>query len=204
MKMRMVLSREDHKKLDKTKENFLSDNKGFFDFLEKFPAKDFQECLNKYIAQSYLEFLKKYDAKLYKKFISDESVGGYYNNNKNLFDGWSPDNLETAKKALSRSIDFYGKGGRLTKERIKIYYKTFERYDSEKRDGKKPKWTEVFRWTTQSKDEKGNPLISDEQDRKRILKDFYKFKNENNIKSLKDFIIYLQHNNYPIPATSLK
>jgi len=191
-----LLSKKDHIKLNKAEEKFLNDNKGFFEFLKKFPTKDFHECIDRYCAQSYEEYLKNYDSNLYERFKSDESIGEYYRKNKNSFDGMSPENIETITKALGRSISFYGEGGRLTKRSIKIYTKTFERYDSEKRDGKKPKWSGAFRWATQSKVENGNPLISDKQDREKQKGTFLKFRKRNNLKSLTDFNNYLKKKNY--------
>lgn len=186
-----VLNKNYYKKLAEAQEKFISGNKVFFNFFEKFPPKGFQECINKYFAQSYLEFLKDYDKKLYEKFITDESRGDYYHFNNNPFDGWSPENIQTFTKSIERSILFEGKGGRLTKEKIILYTKTFEKYDEQILLGSKPKWSEVFSWACKYKNEQGDPLVSDDIDRKKQYKAFLKFRKENNLNSVKDFKKYL-------------
>ena len=100
-----VLSEEDHKKLEKAQEKFLNDNKSFFEFLEKFPAKNFQDCIDKYCVQSYFEFLQNYDAKLFKRlWNSNEAIVENFKN-KNDFDGMNPEGLDTIKKIIGENID---------------------------------------------------------------------------------------------------
>lgn len=192
-----VLSTEDHKKLDKAQEKFLNDNSGFFAFLQKYDPKDFQDCINKYCAQSYLEFIKELDVKLYERLWNSEEAIVENLKRKNPFDGMSPENIQTIEKALGRSIEFYGKNGRLTKDKISLYAKVFETYDSEKQIVKKTEWSNTFRKVSKSKDENDNPLISDEKDRKRQMKQFLNFRNENNLNSLSDFKKYLRLKDYP-------
>lgn len=103
---RDALTKLDFKKLRKIEEKFLSENKGFFEFLEKFPPKDFEEYLNKYIGKSYLEFLKNYDSALYKKFISNESIGEYYQKDNNIFAMMNPNEVRIVNDGLKMLIDF--------------------------------------------------------------------------------------------------
>jgi hypothetical protein len=78
MKMELImkengLRKADLKKLNIIRKKFLTDNKGYFDFIKKYPIDSFQQYLDWYCAQSFKEFLKNYDAELYNRFISDES-----------------------------------------------------------------------------------------------------------------------------------
>jgi hypothetical protein len=196
-KSQKVLSEADREEIIGIQKRFSNNNKGFFEFLEKYPNIHFEVCLNEYLGQSFLKFLEKKNASLYKRFISDPNIGDYYKVLDDPLYGKNPENHDTITNALGRSIRFYGKGGRLSKRAIKIYYKTFETYDSEKQVGKKLEWSDVFRWTTKRADENGDQLISDEEDRERQKDTFLKFRRRNNLNSLADFQNYLKKMNYP-------
>lgn len=88
------------------------------------------------------------------------------------------------------------KGGHLTEDKIILYRKIFKRFDLEKQNDHNPKWTAVFNWESNYKDERGNPLISDEQDRNRQRKTFCNFRSKYKLNSAKDFEEYLTSNNY--------
>ena len=174
-----VLNQEDHKKLSKAVELFLNSD----DYIHK-------------DTESYLVFLQKNDPGLYEKLINSEEPIIENLKNKNPSGGISPGFLEIITDALERSESFYGKGGRLTKEKIYLYYKVFYRYDTEKQKSEKPKWSEVFRSVSLGKDE-DDPLISDEEDRETQYKSFLKFREQNKLNSLNNFITFLQQKNYP-------
>ncbi len=174
-----VLNQEDHKKLSKAVELFLNSD----DYIHK-------------DTESYLVFLQKNDPGLYEKLINSEEPIIENLKNKNPSGGISPGFLEIITDALERSESFYGKGGRLTKEKIYLYYKVFYRYDTEKQKSEKPKWSEVFRSVSLGKDE-DDPLISDEEDRETQYKSFLKFREQNKLNSLNNFITFLQQKDYP-------
>jgi hypothetical protein len=88
-------------------------------------------------------------------------------------------------------------GGHLTKEKIILYGKIFERFDTENQNGNNPSWTDVFNWVSKSKDENGDPLISDELDRKKQRKTFCNFRSRNKLYTAQDFEKYLASKNYP-------
>jgi len=102
------------------------------------------------------------------------------------------------KEKFIKLIKFRGKGGRLTKYKINLYRKVFEKYDTEKQNGKKPKWGASFISASMSKDDNGNPLISDEEDRKKQKDTFLKFRKRNKINSGADFIKFLKQKDYPL------
>lgn len=83
------------------------------------------------------------------------------------------------------------KGGKLSKDKVIMYKKVFERMDLKRQGGMNPKWTDIFNWVTKEKDSDGNPLISDEKDRERMKKSFLNWRGTNKINSLNQFLTYL-------------